>query len=135
MNNRGFTLIELIATIALLSIITIISFVSINAVIEQSKLNDCHSLVGSIKSAASDYVSDHRYKRSFTNTVSGGKVTITASTLVSGKYLSSPIVNPFTKEEIAPSNISIEIILNNDYTVSDSNIISPNVLRECKAEN
>ena len=51
MNNKGFTLVELIATIALLAIISIISFVSINAVIDSSKINECNALVNSIKSA------------------------------------------------------------------------------------
>ena len=49
MNNKGFTLVELIATIALLSIIAIISFVSINGVIDQSRVNDCENVVRSIK--------------------------------------------------------------------------------------
>ena len=60
MNNKGFTLVELIATIALLAVIAIISFVSINEVINQSKVNDCKNLLFSIKSAAKEYVSDNR---------------------------------------------------------------------------
>ena len=62
MNKKGFTLVELVATIALLGIIAIISFVSINGVINQSKVDNCKSLVGNIKSAAKEYVSDNRYK-------------------------------------------------------------------------
>ena len=41
MNNKGFTMVELIATIALLSVIMVISFVSINAVLDNSKINEC----------------------------------------------------------------------------------------------
>ena len=37
MNKKGFTLIELIATIALLGVIVTISFVSINKVLETGK--------------------------------------------------------------------------------------------------
>ncbi len=134
MNNRGFTLIELVTTIALLSIIVVISFVSINAVIEQGRKNDCHSLVSSIKAAASEYVSDNRYKRSFISGVSGNSITITADVLTNYKYLSTPIYNPFTKEEMAPSTIKIELILDSDYTVASSNIVEPNVLITCEVE-
>ena len=61
MNNKGFTLIELIATIALLAVISIISFVSVNGVINQNKVNNCESLMMNIKTAAKEYVSDNRY--------------------------------------------------------------------------
>lgn len=114
MNNKGFTLIELIATIALLAIIAIISFVSINEVIKQSKVSDCENLVRSIKSAAKEYVSDNRYTLTNNN-----DLVITADYLINGKYLSSSLINPFTNEEITPVNVNISIKLKADYTVSN----------------
>ena len=108
LNNKGFTLIELIATIALLAVIAIISFVSINGVVNQSKVNDCEALVMNIKSAAKEYVSDNRYASINKN--------ITAQDLINGKYLSSPIINPFTKEDIDASTIKINITLKDDYS-------------------
>lgn len=108
LNNKGFTLIELIATIALLAVIAIISFVSINGVVNQSKVNDCESLIMNIKTAAKEYVSDNRYGSINKN--------ITAQDLINGKYLSSPIVNPFTKEDIDASSIKINITLKDDYS-------------------
>lgn len=126
MNNRGFTLIELIITIALLSIIAVISFVSINNVIEDSKINDCNTLVNNIKSAVMEYVSDNRYNEdafsycSFTDPNAICNVTILGSDLTSLKYLSSPIVNPFDNDEIiTPDSITIEVNLKNDYTISN----------------
>lgn len=125
MNSRGFTLVELVATIALLSIIAIISFVSINAVIKQSQVNDCDSIVKNIKVATSEYVGDHRYDKDFSvNNFNAGY-------LVDNKYLSSPIVNPFDKTNIDPSSIKILITLNNDYTVKEVEISEPAVLKEC----
>lgn len=132
MGNKGFTLIELIATIALLGVIVVISFVSVNKVIEQSKVNDCNSLIKSIKMAASEYVSDNRYKRDFVRSVVNNRVEISGSTLTNSNYLSSPIINPFDKEQINPADISIEVVLNNDYTVKQSSIVAPSVLKECK---
>ena len=113
MNNKGFTLIELVATIALLAVISLISFVSINTVIDKSKVSNCENLIKSIKNASKEYVSDNRY----TNIISGSEVKIDAKKLVDGKYLNGPITNPFNNDEIDPEDISITIYLANDYSV------------------
>lgn len=109
MDNKGFTLVELIAVIALLAIIAVISFVSINEVINQSKVSDCENLIMSIKSSAKEYVSDNRYSDDL-------MTSMTASTLVDGNYLNGAITNPFTKEELSADSIFVEIELNSDYS-------------------
>lgn len=117
LNNRGFTLIELIATIALLAVISLISFVSINKVIDNGKINECNTLIKNIKSASKDYAGDERYDKVFSQ---GGLIKeINATTLVEGDYLSLPITNPFNKENILPSDIIIRIDLYENYTVKD----------------
>ena len=128
LNNKGFTLIELIATIALLAVIAIISFVSINGVVNQSKVNDCESLVMSIKSAAKEYVSDRRYSLSNRNDLN-----INAETLINGKYLSGPIINPFDKGNIDARNINITITLKEDFSANTVTIF--NGSNEIKCEN
>ena len=132
MNKRGFTLIELLVTIALLSIIAIISFVSINKIIEKSKVNDCEILVNNIKNAASEYVSDNRYKSSFVSSVTDYTLAINASTLVNGNYLKGQIIDPFSKNEIVASDIMINLYLNNDYTLDSAVISEPVVLTNCE---
>lgn len=107
MNNKGFTLVELIATIALLAIISIISFVSINAVIDSSKINECNALVNSIKSATKEYVSDNRYNNNFDVT----------KIKVSDLNLTSSLINPFDDSELTDSDVKITVTLNSDYTV------------------
>ena len=129
MKRKGFTLIELVATIALLAIIAIISFVSINSVINQSKVSNCKSLVANIKSAAKEYVSDNRYKLDNNN-----NLIITAKTLIDGKYLSSPIINPFDSSEISSDDVTITIELNSDYTAKNVTIGAPSILVNCEGE-
>ena len=123
MNNKGFTLIELLITIALLAVVSVISFVSINAVIEKSRVNECNNLISNIKSAAKEYISDNRYD---TNVIYTGiyQYTINANTLITKNYLTGPIVNPFTKNEIQnPADIQISIELyQNNYTVKEVTI-------------
>ena len=121
MNRKGFTLIELIATIALLGVIVTISFVSINKVLETGKKNDCVALVQSIKSASKEYASDNRYNRNFTNTISNNTKDLNVKVLVDEHYLSKPIINPFDNQEIPESdfqNIKIKLTFNNNYTVN-----------------
>ena len=116
MNNKGFTLIELIATIALLSIIAIISFVSISGILK-SKISDCNNLLISIKSATKEYISDNRYDSLF-DSDGDKKVDITGRTLVEGNYLSTSITNPFDDNIDITDNVMIEITLNNDYSAN-----------------
>ena len=118
MNRKGFTLIELIATIALLGIIVTISFISINKVIEQSKENDCESLLKSIKTAANDYASDKRYSESINSIVANG---ITVQDLIEGEYISNP-VNPYNKSEINPNYIKITYSFNKNLTVNSISV-------------
>ena len=119
MKNKGFTLIELIATIALLGILALISFVSISKVIENSKDRECQTLVKSIKTATKEYASDHRYDGTFNNL----EVTITADALVANNYLSSPITNPYDKGEVInPGDISISFELNTADVVKSIDI-------------
>ena len=112
MNNKGFTLIELIATIALLAIMALISFVSITKVLENRKTNDCKTLIENIKIATKEYVSDNRY-----NNVDSSKITI--DMLKENNYLKGNITNPYTGDDVDSSSIKISVTLNENYTVKD----------------
>lgn len=112
MNKRGFTLVELLATIVLLSIISVISYVSISSVIKKNKVNNCRNLIKSIEGASREYVSDNRYN--FTNR--DDKV-ITAEDLFRGNYLKNEIMDPFTNEKVNSEKVKIIISLKSDYTM------------------
>lgn len=112
MNKRGFTLVELLATIVLLSIISVISYVSISSVIKKNKVNNCRNLIKSIEGASREYASDNRYN--FTNR--DDKV-ITAEDLFRGNYLKNEIMDPFTNEKVNSENVKIIISLKSDYTM------------------
>lgn len=127
MNRKGFTLVELIATIALLGVIAIISYVSITAVLEKSRKNNCYTLIDNITSAAKEYVSDNRYE--FTN---NNEFSIGAGVLVSGNYLSSSLKDPFSNKNLEPSKIMINIELNNDYSAKKIDVKVNNVFVNCE---
>lgn len=60
-NSKGFTLVELIATIVLLAIIMGIGATSITAVINKSKEKDYQLLINEIKNAVELYYQECRY--------------------------------------------------------------------------
>ena len=120
MNNKGFTLVELIATIALLAVISVISFVSINSIIQNNKVSNCENLVGNIKNAVKEYVSDNRYNKDFVDSIPPVMlVSIYGSELIDKNYLTSPITNPYDTSKILDSSkIFAEVSLNRDYSVN-----------------
>lgn len=130
LNNKGFTLVELLATIVILAMIGVISFVSINGVIEQNKIKNCENLENSIKSAAKEYVSDKRYNNSFVSSVQDMKVLLGGRHLINNKNLSGDVYNPFDNEDNI-TNISdnskkdklfIQVFLKENYTAKDVDI-------------
>ena len=123
MNRKGFTLIELLVTIVLLGIIAAISFVSINKVINQNRKQNCETLVNSIITATNEYVSDNRYKNDFVEGINNNIFSFTAKTLVDGNYLNDKIVNPFNRNEIPSESVTINVTLDNNYTVNTVEVL------------
>lgn len=124
MNNKGFSLIELILVIALLALIGMLSIPNILKVIAKNKVDDYNGTIDSIEKAASLYASDNRYElnfRDYNDNASFCKPTdddtkkisayVTLETLINSKYISTPVKNFCTDEEIS-GDIIIEIILN-----------------------
>ncbi len=130
MNRKGFTLIELIATIALLAVIAVISFVSINKVVEKNKINNCKTLVDNIITATNEYVSDNRYDNEFIDNGNRYIKEINAQKLLDENYLKGPIVDPFNKTEISGSEIGITIYLNRDYTMLEAIVNKPDNFKD-----
>lgn len=130
LNNKGFTLVELLATIVILAMIGVISFVSINGVIEQNKIKNCENLKNSIKSAAKEYVSDKRYDNSFVSSVKDMKVLLGGRDLINNKNLSGDVYNPFDNEDNITNfnddskedKLFIQVFLKENYTAKDVDI-------------
>ena len=117
-NKSGFTLIELLATVTLLAIIAAISFVSINAVVKNNKDTQYKNLQNSIKVAARDYGSDNKYEER-----SGTEISVGLSKLLSDGYLTGPIKNPYTNEEMSDSDIEgVSVIITFDGNNKVTNV-------------
>ena len=61
LNNKGFTLIEILAVVIILSIITAIMVPSVNYLIDKNKEDNYKQLEKNILNATKIYLSDNRY--------------------------------------------------------------------------
>jgi type IV pilus assembly protein PilA len=61
LNNKGFTLVEMLAVVVILSVLMAITVPTISGLIEKNKSDSYKSLEKSILAAAKVYISDNRY--------------------------------------------------------------------------
>ncbi len=62
LNNKGFTLVEVLAVIVILSILMAIMVPSVSNILKKNRENNYKDLKSSIVSAAKVYLSDNRYE-------------------------------------------------------------------------
>lgn len=143
LNNKGFTLVELLAVVVILSILISIMVPSVNYLIDKNKEDNYEKLKSGIISAAKVYLSDNRYEIDLKDKTDGicdngkteedinkvGENTLTDSkllikTLVDNNNLSTDsegnIINPKDKSQILDLNTSYILIKyqcnSKDYT-------------------
>lgn len=88
MNNKGFTLVELLAVIAILLAIALMSTVGINTIIQRNKDKTNSAKEKVIISAAILYSKDNRNKYNYNNFIQN-KCGIATDWLVSNNYLTT----------------------------------------------
>ena len=122
MNRKGFTLVELLATITILGIIVTIGGVSISGIIKNTKKKEYEQLVSSIKNAAEVYYQEKTYSEG-----GSGYYRLTLGDLLNGGYVSGnsekdgkkTLINPKEKDtpEITDCYIRVEQIQVGNKTI------------------
>lgn len=111
MNNKGFTLIELIATIAILALIVLISVPAVTSVINGSKNKSYNILVSNIIVAAKDYYEECKYNNEAISSICSQN-SVTLKQLVDYGFL-----NGTNKEGCAGANCKTVINPKNDNDI------------------
>lgn len=104
-NERGLTLVELLAVIVILAIVAIIAFVFIGGVIENSKKDAHISNAQQIISAAKLYEA------------TTGELPKNAQELQNTRHLEEEILDPWTKKGYNLSNVTITKSSSGGYTI------------------
>ena len=151
LNNKGFTLVEVLAVIVILGVLSTIMISASGSMIQKNKEDNYKNLEKSIKSAAKALISDYRYDISLDNeecdsnnqrnietiTIDTIEKTINSKVsldlLIDNKYLSknkgNKLLNPINNKEIDQENSYIEVKYNcikKDYDYGKITIISKN---------
>ena len=111
LNNKGFTLIEVLAVIVILSILMAIMVPSVGNIMKKNKEDNYQNLKDSIISAAKIYISDNRYQITVGNCDDSNKADIES-------------INNVT---LTDSKITIQTLATagNLKTTSDGKILNP----------
>ena len=113
MKNKGFTLVELLATITILGILSGIGIMSVSWILNNAKSNYYKSLKGTIESAARSYYGDHR---ALLPTEVNGSTKISIENLVNSKYLSP--VKDNSGKNICTGNVVVTRMSADNYEYS-----------------
>lgn len=88
MNNKGFTLVELLAVLAMLGAISLIVVSGISSSLERQDIKDCESQKTLVINAAKIYFS-----------LNNNKTSVTVLELVNGNYLESNKISRIDKND------------------------------------
>ena len=130
MNNKGFTLVELLATIVILGIVVSLSVVLTNVNVKKTKEKAEEVFVETIADAIKIYIDSDAKSLSF-NSKCSSKLSKTTTGLVDVYYVdvdlgtvigssfsplkASELVNPNNKDAICNSNAKVRIYRDDDY--------------------
>lgn len=135
LDNKGFTLVEVIAVVVILSVLSLLIVPSISGLLNRSKENSYNDLINSIKLSCEQYINDNRYNISIGSCNNNGicyvnKVSV--SFLVENGYLTPSgtdgnvdyIVNPKDKKskmDMENSYVKVTFDKNNKRIIYDLN--------------
>ena len=111
LNNKGFTLVEILAVVVILGIIATILIPAVGLIITKNKEDNYKNLKNSILSAAKVYMSDNRYNIK----------------LAEGNCNSSNTyrnIDNISNEEINDNKLTVQLLINNDL-LSTNQIKNP----------
>lgn len=107
-NNRGFTLVELIAVITLLSAIILVTVPVIINTIKKNDLKLSENFENSLKQAAEFYVERNRDNFPDLDNI-GENIEIPTEDLVKAGYLKQDLENPIDNSSVLKYKVIIEV--------------------------
>ena len=130
MNNKGFTLIEMLITIAILAVLSLIAIPTVNSLIKRQQDNAIKEIIESVETSALNYVKENKWDLTWikcSNTTDTDSEDITIKELVETDYLSQIPKNPKDQKEfdLENNNYYVKVTYNcqsKTFTVDSSNL-------------
>lgn len=101
-NNKAFTLVEMIAVVALISILSGTAIMSVSNIVNKSKKKTYQNFEKNLKVAATNYIGNHP------ELVATGSQTLQATQLIDEGYLET-MVDPANKSSNCNENSSVTV--------------------------
>ena len=118
MNNKGFSLIELIMVIAIIALLALIFTPNVMNLLNKNNTNAYNNAIDSIKSAAETYISNNRYESvvssniKCTSTDTSKSFEITLNTLIASGDLSKIPDNPCSNQTAFKGTDKVKVTFN-----------------------
>lgn len=106
MNNKGFTLIEVMGVLVLLTIIIMVIIPNVTNTLKKTNLEQLEKYEETLCLAAKSYALEE-------NVTISGTIYVNGTTLISKNYLSSSLSNPNTKKNAKNDRVSLKYKANN----------------------
>lgn len=116
-NNKGFTLIEILAAITILAIISTIATVAVFRYLDRTRKSSYETMEKSICDAANNYVINEGLESDVVEAGEDG-VTYDAKELMSSKYLEN-LMDPKNNKKVCSANVNVRVT---DATLDDDAI-------------
>lgn len=133
LDDRGFTLVELLAIVVILGVISLITVPTVTSLIDKNKEDSYKSLEKSIISATKVFISDNRYNITLDNSTicsdsnktrsieSINTINITDNKITIKVLIDSGNLNEGKDAIINPKNSNEKLNLNNSYVIVEYN--------------
>lgn len=104
-NNKAFTLIELLAVITILALLALIAIPTISKQMDNSRETLYNSQIKNIKESARTWGADNLFKLPDDDTC----ITVTLGYLKDGGYIDSSVINPKNNKEFSNTDVFVNI--------------------------
>lgn len=111
MNNKGFTLVELLAVIVILALLALLTSTSVTKLVKDSKDDLYDAQINLIKAAAESWGADNL----ISIPTDGSCMYLTLDDLIGYGLLDSDIKNPKTKQPFVDLKVEIYTVTNEGY--------------------